>query len=220
PDVFVNYGPSPWANVQVGQFLLPFGLEARIGDNTTPFLERSLPTRAIGAPTTRDMGAMFWGESPDRLVYYAVGIFNGDGPNRTNVDARYDVSGRVFVRPFVNQSSPVKWAQFGASARAGSRDPSAVGYDLPSLTTQDGYAFWKPTYKDSYNRTLHILPSGSLWAVSGEAYLPIDGFDLTGEFIYASNNTREAVDGLQLSPFTERTGTFKAYGWYAQAGYW
>src|SRR5262249_5771562 len=82
------------------------------------------------------------------------------------------------------------------------------------------YAFWKPTYKDSLARTIHVLPSGSLWAVAGDLYLPIDGFDFTSELIYASNNTREAVDGYQISPFTERTGTFKAYGWYAQAGYW
>jgi phosphate-selective porin len=219
-DVFVNYAGTPWTNVEVGQFYLPFTMENRISDNTTPFLERSLPVRAIGAPLTRDMGAMFWGESPDRFVYYSVGIFNGDGPNRTNVDSRYDVAGAVFVRPFVNGEGASKWARVGASARAGSRDPGQVGYDMPALTTQDGYAFWKPTYRDSLGRVVHVIPSASQWALAGDVYLPIDGFDLTGEFVYASSDTREAVDGYQLSPYTERLGTFKGYGWYAQAGYW
>ena len=81
-DVFVNFGPLPWANLQVGQFYLPFTLENRISDNTTPFLERSIPVRNIGAPLQRDIGAMFWGESPDHLLYYAVAFLNGDGPNR------------------------------------------------------------------------------------------------------------------------------------------
>src|SRR5262249_47337484 len=54
-DVFVNYGPSPWANVEAGQFFIPFSLENRISDNVTPFLERSLPVRNIAAPLQRDI---------------------------------------------------------------------------------------------------------------------------------------------------------------------
>jgi hypothetical protein len=64
------------------------------------------------------------------------------------------------------------------------------------------------------------LPSGTQWALAADVYVPIENFDFTGEFIYASTNTREAVDGYQLSPFTERTGDLKGYGWYAQASYW
>jgi phosphate-selective porin len=222
-DAWVNYGPTPWTNFQVGQYYVPFTFENRISDNNTPFLERSLPVRSIGVPLIRDIGAMFWGESPSRVIYYAVALLNGDGPNRPNVDGRYDVAGRVFVRPLMlSESTPssMKWAQVGVSARAGSRDPSKVGYDLPSLTTQGGYAFWKPTYKDSFGRTLHIIPSSSQWAVGADVYLPVDKFDVTGEFIYAQDDTREAVDGFQLSPFTERTGALSGYGWYAQAAFW
>jgi phosphate-selective porin len=220
-DVFVNFGPLPWANVQVGQFYLPFTLENRISDNTTPFLERSIPVRDWGAPLQRDIGAMFWGESPDHLVYYAVALLNGDGPNRVNVDTRYEVAGRVVVRPFATSTdSSTKWAQVGASARQSSADPTRVGYDLPSLSTQDGFVFWKPTYTDSYGRLIHIMPSTGQWAFAGDVYLPIDKFTITGEFIYGVDNTREAVDGYQLSPFTQRLGDLRGYAWYAQAGYW
>jgi hypothetical protein len=220
-DVFVNFGPLPWVNVQVGQYYLPFTLENRISDNTTPFLERSIPVRDWGAPLQRDIGAMLWGESPDHVVYYAVAFLNGDGPNRVNVDTRYEVSGRAVVRPFAaSTTSATKWAQIGFSARQSSADPTRVGYDLPSLTTQDGFVFWKPTYRDSYNRLIHIMPSTGQWAFAGDIYLPIENFDLTGEFIYGVDNTREAVDGYQLSPYTQRLGDLKGYGWYAQAGYW
>jgi hypothetical protein len=149
-DVFVNYGPTPWTNVQVGEFYLPFTLENRISDNTTWFLERSLPVRSIGAPLQRDIGVMFWGESPDKLVYYAASLLNGDGPNRPNVDSRYDFSGRAVLRPFATSTTSFsKWAQIGFSLRQGSRDPTKVGYDVPALTTQGGFSFWKPTYKAS-----------------------------------------------------------------------
>jgi hypothetical protein len=218
-DVFVNYGPSPWGNVQVGQFYLPFSLENRISDNTTAFLERSMAVRNLGAPLQRDVGAMFWGESPGRSVYYAVAVVNGDGPNRVNVDTRYDFAGRLVVRPFGTEG-PMRWGHVGVSAKYGSRDPSKVGYDLPALTTQDGFAFWKPTYKDSTGRLIHIIPSAEQWGIAADVYVPWDGFDLTGEFVYINDNTREAIDGFQISRFTERTGKLDGYAWYAQVGYW
>jgi hypothetical protein len=222
-DVYVNYGGSPGANLQVGQFLVPFSFENPLGDNTTPFLERSLAVRNVGVPLLRDLGAMFWGEAPDRAYYYKLAILDGDGPNRVNPDRRYDVAGRVVVRPFMHGESSAtpytKWAHLGLSARAGSRDARTVGYDLPSLTTQGGFAFWKPTYKDSQGSTVHILPSGSLWALAADLYLPLGPFDVTAEFIYARNDTREASDGLQLSS-AARLGRLEGYGWYTQVGYW
>ncbi len=220
-DVFVNYGPSPWANLEVGQFYLPFTLENRISDNTTPFLERSLAVRNIGAPLQRDIGAMAWGESPDKVFYYAVALQNGDGPNRSNVDGRYDVAGRVFVRPAVLATTTVsRWTQVGVSAKYGSRDASQVGYDMPALTTQGGFPFWKPTYTDSLKRTIHIIPSHDQWALAADAYAPVGPVDLTGEFMYANYDTREAVDGYQLSAYTERLGVLKGTGWYVEAAYW
>jgi phosphate-selective porin OprO and OprP len=220
-DAFVNYGPSPWANLQVGQFLFPVTMEARISDNTTPFLERSLVARALGAPNTRDIGAMAWGESPDRVVYYSIGVFNGDGPNRSNADDRFDFAGRAFARPFHGRGpKDLDWAEVGVSGRYGSRDPRLVGYDEPAFTTQENYAFWKPTYRDSLGRILHIIPSSDQWALGADVYVPVDGFDVTAEFIYASSNTREAIDGYQLSPFTERLGVLKGYAYYVTFGYW
>ena len=220
-DVFVNYGPLPWVNLEVGQFFVPFTLENPIGDNTTPFLERSLAVRNIGVPLLRDVGAMLWGEQPGGGVLYKVALVDGDGPNRVNVDSRYDLAGRVVVRPFAKtMTSFTKWAHIGASARVGSRDPKAVGYDLPPLTTQGGYPFWKPTYIDSAGQLIHVLPSAVQWGLAGDVYLPVGKFEVTSEFIYAVDETREAIDGLQLSPFTERLGELKGFAWYGQVGYW
>jgi len=220
-DVFVNYGPSPWANLEVGQFYLPFTLENRISDNTTPFLERSMAVRNIGAPLQRDIGAMFWGEAPDRSIYYALAVVNGDGPNRPNVDSRYDWAARIVRRPSSTaMSSVTRFWQIGASAKLGSRDPKKVGYDLPSLTTQGGFPFWKPTYTDSLGRLNHIIPSSTQWGLAADVYVPVDKFDFTSEFIYNVYDTREAVDGYQISPYTQRTGYLRGYGWYAQVAYW
>ena len=220
--MFVNYGPSPWANVEVGQFYLPFTLENRISDNTTAFLERSLAVRDLGAPLQRDIGAMFWGESPDRLVYYAWRCLERRRPEpgeRRHAIRRRRVA--LVARPFATRRRPMKWAQIWVSRRAyGSRDPAKVGYDLPSMTTQDGFTFWKPTYKDSSGRLIHIIPSHDQLGVAGDVFAPYDNFDFTGEFVYVIDDTREAADGLQLAPSSERTGQLEGYAWYAQLGYW
>jgi hypothetical protein len=219
-DAFVNFAPSPWLNVQVGQFLLPFTMENPVSDNTTPFLERSIVARGIGAPLLRDIGAMVWGEAPNRRAYYTIGLYNGDGPNRQNADSRFDVVARTFVRLDTRETSLTHDAQIGFSARYGSRDPAQVGYDQPSITTQGGYAFWRATYKDSLNRTMHIIPTSEQGAIGADVYVPIDGFDVTSELVYAHTNTREAIDGYQLTPFTERLGTLKGYAYYVQLGAW
>jgi hypothetical protein len=64
-----------------------------------------------------------------------------------------------------------------------------------------------------------IIPSGTQEAFAGEIRLPIDMFDVTGEFVYVKNGTREALDGLEYK-FTERKGELKGYGYYAQLGFW
>jgi hypothetical protein len=219
-DAFINFGPSSYTNFQVGQFYVPFSFENRPSDNYTAFLERSVVIRGIAAPQIRDMGAMFWGESPDKLIYYAVALQNGDGQNRLNADNRYDTIARVVVKPFAPGKGALQDVHFGVSGRYGSRDKSLVGYDINSLTTQGGFAFWRPTYKDSFNRTLHIIPSGDQTAFGFDIHAPVSIVDLTGELVYERSNTREAVDGFQLSPFTERFGALKGYGYYVQGGVW
>jgi phosphate-selective porin len=221
-DVFINYREGSFFNVQVGQFDAPFMMDNRTSDKYTAFMERALPVRAIGIPSNKEMGAMAWGETSNRLFSYAVGPFNGDGMNRPNVDARFDVMGRFFVHPLattdIAKDNPIKDLQIGGSFRYGSRDKKFVDYDYPTMTTQGAFAFWSPTYGGT-NGTTHIIPAGDQIAVAGELRIPFDRFDITGELLYIKNNTREAVEGFQASN-TERFGDLKGVSYYAQLGYW
>jgi phosphate-selective porin len=222
-DVFINYREDPLFNVMVGQMDAPFTLENRTSDKYLPFAERSLAVRAVGVPTNKEIGAMFWGETDDHFLYYSVGPYMGDGQNKPNVDSRLDLFGRAFVHPLaavdsVKKDDPLKNLQVGASVHYGSRDKRWVDYDYPSMTTQAAFTFWKPTYAGS-NGTTHIIPSGDQVAVAGELRLPIGQFDLTSEVVYIDNNTREALEGYQ-STNTERFGDLRGISYYAQLGYW
>jgi phosphate-selective porin len=211
-DMYLNYRADKIFNLQVGQYDAPFTMENRTSDKYIPFMERALPIRAFGIPTNKEIGAMFWGETANREFYYSVGVFNGDGQNRPNVDTEAELMGRVFTRPI--PSGPLKDFQIGGSFRYGGRNSSFVYYNYPNMTTQGNYAFWR-----SSAGNIRILPSGIQEGFAGEIRLPIDMFDITGEFVYVKNGTREAIDGQQAR-YTERKGDIKGYGYYVQLGFW
>src|SRR2546423_13928 len=87
-DIFVNWHQFPEAQVKLGQWKAPFGLEQTTPDTTLYVIERSLPTGAI--TPERQIGVQLWGkpfasvwpDGKDLLTYYA-GIFNGNGRNTT-----------------------------------------------------------------------------------------------------------------------------------------
>jgi len=222
-DMYLNIRGSNLFNVQVGQYDAPFTMENRTFDKYIPFMERSIAVRAFGVPTNKDIGAMVWGETDTKTVYYSVGIFNGDGQNTPNVDNRFDGYGRVFVHPFATSGGPLAGAQIGVSGHYGRRDKNYANYDYPSMTTQGNFKFWSSTFKgtDSGGNAayLHVLPSGAQSAIAAELRIPYERFDLTSEFIWIHNETREAIEGYQ-SMNTERAGRITGYGYYAQLGFW
>lgn len=221
-DAFINYRAAPIFNAMVGQMDAPFMLENRTSDKYLQFAERSLAVRAIGVPTNKELGGMFWGETEERFFYYSVGPYMGDGINRPNVDSRMDVFSRAFVHPlaFANlpQDAAIRDLQFGASFHYGSRDHEWVNYDYAAMTTQAQWTFWNSSYAGSGGLT-HVLPSGDQIGVAGEVRVPLEKFDFTGEIVYVHNETREAVEGLQARE-TNRYGDIHGIAYYAQVGYW
>ncbi len=227
-DAYVNYGPHPLFNMQVGQFQVPFTMENRTSSNTTTFMENAVMARALGAPLVREIGLMFWGAPKKNQFYYSAGFFLGEGPNRPNADNKGDFAARVYARPFTRSIRALSMAQIGASVRYGMRDKDRVAYDLNDMRTQGGFAFWRPTYTDSVvdplsankaGRLLHVIPSGSQAAVAAELRVPWDRFELRSEFVYADYHTREAVDGYQLTN-TERFGKLTGFSYYVQFSWW
>lgn len=219
-DAWINYSVMPAVNFIFGQYLAPFSLENASSDNATSLMDRSIATRAFAFPNLRDIGAMMWGEIADRTLVYGIGVFGGDGQNRPGVDSKPDFIGRVFARPLAgDKKGLLAKAQIGVSAQHGERDQEYVGYDYPAIRTGQGYTLWEPGYRDSARRRVHIIPSGSQNAIGGELRLPIKRVDLRGELYYVANDTREAVEGYQLTN-TERLGELRGISWYGQLSVW
>lgn len=218
-DVFLNFKAHALFNAQIGQFDAPFTMENRTSDKYIPFMERSLAVRAVGIPTNKELGLMFWGEMENKLFYYSVGVFNGDGQNRLNTDARADGMARVFVHPLATVlKNEMKDIQVGGSMRYGSRDQKFSEYDYSALSTQGNYTFWSPTYSGTKGN-IHILPSGAQFGAAAELRVPVSIIDVNSELVYVKNDTRESVEGFQTTN-TERLGAVDGYSYYVEVGVW
>src|SRR5260370_16113246 len=109
-DIFINWHQYPEAQIKVGQWKAPFGLEQITPDTSLFTIERSLPTGAI--TPERQIGIQLWGkpfttiwpEQKDLLTYYA-GIFNGNGRTTTINDNNNSMYfGRLELMPFKGKS--------------------------------------------------------------------------------------------------------------------
>jgi phosphate-selective porin len=104
-DVYANYRVSKALNFEAGQFKLPFGREALVGETNLDFANRSLAARVLSPG--RDIGFMTHGKVLKKRLEYQVGYFKRDGDNaRTSqTEGGTDAfAGRVVVSPFVTTS--------------------------------------------------------------------------------------------------------------------
>jgi phosphate-selective porin OprO/OprP len=99
-DVYANLRYFPMANLQVGKYKAPFGLERLQSATALMFAERALPTNLV---PNRDLGLMLHGILGEGLFQYQLAFMNGvvDGGSADvdNGNAK-DVVARIFTQPF------------------------------------------------------------------------------------------------------------------------
>ncbi len=135
---------APWADLailQIGQFDAPFSLENRTSDKYFDFMERSVTVRAFAVPTNKEVGGMVHGLLPDKMAYYSLGLFDGEGQNFRNADSDFDFVGRAWVAPgAMAGQKDFEEITLGGSWWLGSR--GGRGLALANQTTQGGFKFF------------------------------------------------------------------------------
>jgi phosphate-selective porin OprO/OprP len=209
-DIFVNWHRFPEAQIKLGQWKAPFGLEQITPDTKLFMIERSLPTGAL--TPERQIGVQLWGkpfaniwpEQKDLLTYYA-GIFNGNGRNVTNNDNNnFMYVGRLELMPLhgklLGQDASVK---FGGDI-LNSRDDAGTNIS-PALNlkvNEDG---------SLSSFTLPGADERTAWSL--DAWLNIGPFDLIGEYF------SEEVNGRTVNGVAPGFADFEPSGWYVQGSY-
>ena len=151
-DAFVDFAKWSEFSLRFGQFKTPYSRQQLTSSGKLEFTERSIINKAFGRG--RDNGLMVFGtagsEENSKLLEYYMGIFDGEGENKTNNDKGLMYVARIAVNPF----GPVSYAQsdtkhtqdfvLGVGANvwlhqddnhAGADDDWAVGFDIA--------AFWQ-----------------------------------------------------------------------------
>ena len=209
-DVWVNYHQFPAAQVKIGQYKAPFGLEQLTPDTTLLTIERTLPTGAI--TPDRQIGAQLWGkpfssiwpEQQDLLTYYA-GIFNGNGRNITvNDNNNFMFVGRLELQPFKDMFGKGSFLKLGGDV-LNSRDDQGVNISQSSnlLVNDDG------------SLSPFVLPSPderTAWSV--DAWLRMGPFDLIGEYL------QEHVEARTVNGVAPAFSNFTTDGFYVTAAYY
>jgi phosphate-selective porin len=209
-DIWVNWHQFPAAQVKVGQYKAPFGLEQLTPDTTLFTIERTLPTGAI--TPDRQIGVQLWGkpltsiwpEQKDLLTYYA-GIFNGNGRNITvNDNNNFMFVARLESQPFKGKiAGQQSFLRLGGDV-LNSRDEQGVNISQTSnlLVNDDG------------SLSPFVLPSAderTAWSV--DAWLEVGPFDLIGEYL------QEHVQGRTVNGVSPEFSNFMTDGFYVTGGY-
>ncbi|MEP7353146.1 MAG: porin [Acidobacteriota bacterium] len=122
-EAYVQFNYFRWANLRVGKFKPPVGLERLQSDDDTNFVERGLPTLLV---PSRDIGYQVSGDFFKRKLTYAVGAFNGvpdNGLSDASPSRHRDYTGRIFLTPL---SSDKHTLGIGIGATSGNVDGIAL----------------------------------------------------------------------------------------------
>jgi len=208
---------------QFGQYDAPFTLENRTSDKYFDLVERSNTIRAFGIPTNKEIGLMAHGLLPNRLVYYSLGVFNGDGQNFKNVDNNVDVMGRAWIAPFALMKGPLDEITVGGSFWAGDRKDALA---LASQSTAAGFKYFdtgKWTSAIDSKTPLEMHQNGRLRAFAAELDAPIaHKFGVRLEFVYKNQRVAEYdVTSAASGKLTwMQDARLKGWSLYAQAWAW
>ena len=209
-DIFINWHAYPEANIKIGQWKAPFGLEQLTPDTKLFTIERSLPTGAI--TPERQIGVQIWGKpftnfwpnEKDFVTYYA-GIFNGNGRNTTvNDNNNFMFVSRLELLPwqgkFFNQEASLKLGGDILNSRddAGTNISQALNLKVNADGSLSPF-------------TLPGADERTAWSL--DAWLNIGRFDLIGEYL------EEDVDGRAVAGVAPKFADFNPSGWYVQGSY-
>jgi len=222
-DAWLNFKAIPEAQVQVGKFKPPLGLEMLQSDQNTVFMERSTTTQL---QPSRALGVQVHGLLFDDTLSYATGVFTTAPNNWTQtVDTNlgYGVYGRLFARPFVNDADELAGLGFGVagsyvnafdpSATSNGNDNAAVANGLNSYATDTGVTFFN--WNGSQSTTVTAGLDGAQFLIIPQAFYYYGPWGIQAEYALQSQGLALYNTGRNFTPATRAT----SFAWQATLSY-
>jgi phosphate-selective porin len=186
-DAWLNWNRYDFARVKAGQFFPAFGYEKRQDPASLQSVEFSLAGDRL--LPERQLGVQWWGDTLDKRVAWALGLFNGMNANNSlNDNDNFMVVPRIEAAPWQGQL-------FGRDSRW------SVG--LSGLYTDD----------ERFPLTPDLVPPGQTNIFAGQRYeIGVDTQLRAGPFLLWAEYLAAHYDPDQFA-------SYDAEGWYVLVGY-
>ena len=173
-DAFVTWNKYDEANLNFGQFKIPFGYEQLQSDTKIATIERSLPNDQL--TLGRQIGLDLAGTAADKRINYAVGVFNGNGANNGGNDNDQFLSvARVGVTPWRAAAGKLTVAVDGYQTREGATAATRVNRTAWGADTQftSGPFELDAEYLSMHlDRLIGTDTTADGWSVQGSWFFP------------------------------------------------
>ncbi|MGZ8717148.1 MAG: porin [Gaiellaceae bacterium] len=187
-DAYTNLRPfGPIAQLQIGKYKSPFGLERLQSATALTFIERGLPTNLV---PNRDLGFQLWGNVGEGLLTYQLAVMNGvtdGGSGESDNNDGKDIIARLFGHPFVNTTTlPLQGLGLGVAATWGRETGTPSNYRTSGQQTFFSWASGTQLDNDRFR-------------ISPQAYWYWGPFGLFGEYVFTSTDVTRTVAGGKVS---------------------
>jgi phosphate-selective porin OprO/OprP len=199
-DAYVNARLWPEAQIQVGKYKSPVGLERLQSTAELLFLETGFATQLT---PNYDVGAEIHNNLFNSPINYAIGIFNGAADAASSdadtTDEGKDVAGRVFFQPFLRTDyDALNKLGFGVGGSLGHHEGPLPSYKTPGQQTFFSYAST-------------VSAAGDQYRIDPQFFYYWGPFGLLGEYIVSSQKVK-----LASASATQR---FDNTAWQMEASY-
>jgi phosphate-selective porin OprO/OprP len=181
-DAYAELGKVP-LSLRMGQFKAPFSLEWQTRDKGIYFAERAY---AYSLGPGRDVGLMLHGIVWDGRCHYALGGFNGDGPDGSTRGTESDdpeAAARLVLAPF--KAGGPGWLQnlqLGGSGTYADIDTANLSL---SVKSPGMYGTSRSLYRLSHDTKFGVLQDAEgRWRLGVEAFWSYGPVALAGEAVH------------------------------------
>jgi phosphate-selective porin OprO and OprP len=214
-DAYVNARFTQAAQLEVGKFKAPIGLERLQSANDMRWVQRGFPTSLV---TNRDIGLMLQGDLGGGRLSYQAAYLNGsnDGSSSDtfadvdiNDDKEYAL--RLFVQPFAeSENFAIRGLGFGIAGSWNDQVGNILQPLLPSFRTPGQSTFFR--YR-SFGTTAGTIADGERTRLAPQFYYYVGALGVLGEY------TEDSQDVSRVVATGVREGTVDTNAWQLAVSY-
>ncbi|MEZ4330446.1 MAG: hypothetical protein R3F35_01735 [Myxococcota bacterium] len=177
-------GRSPWLNLRVGRFQVPFGEAYKL--YSKGYAGRSFVTQPVGGPWWWDEGILLHGTAPSDRFGYVASLTNGD-TDFNDVGGDYQLTAKLWAQPFaflyvsasglftsaLEQVDGALWLGEGWPRPFGSGTPLTAHFEgAPVAADPDGLGH---VWAVALDVVITPLDGVRIWLAGGRVDLPSQG---------------------------------------------